>query len=285
MPAATLAPRTQPSNEREADTHGMVAASAGGIVAGDTTVGSIVLPAGGPWIIHGLWGMAVPQTATAAEFIGGHIRLSPSSGDLTPDPAPSRFPVPALGSFLGATHDVMHVPLNVYPVTFEASGKAAVDLIYGQDIACTVAPLLLAGIMFGKTIPVPTRDTFMDRVRTTVTVNTDSSVGTVTLAEKATRITKIAGILSQDGVLVTGEELLGFFRLDSDDIKMSPSQYPFSACFGAGIGALIPNSLAQVPHFIDVNIPVVGGARIDAFVKLTTAVTNPANVAIYIGYE
>lgn len=269
----------------EADTHAMTATGSGQTGAGEKTIGSIVLPAGGPWKIFGLWGQVVAATATAAEAVAGFIGLKSTAGDLDPNPAPVKFPVPPLGSFLGATQPVQVCPLNIWPINYDAPGKSAIDLIYTQSIAMTVAPIVAMGIIFGKTIPNARAFQFMDSVRTTVTTATQSTVGTITLAEKATRITWIGATIVQGGVITTAEELIGTFSLDSDDIKMPPADFPCAAAFGAGLGALIGNSNHIMPAMIPVNIPVAGGARIDCNIDLITAVTNGADVEIWIAYE
>lgn len=274
-----------PGTEGEADTHGMTARGAGGAAIGNTTIANIVLPAGGDWRIFGFWGQVVPATATAAEVIGGHISFQATAGDLTPDPSPTKFPIPAFGSFLGAAAPVQVSPLRVYPIDYVAPGKASIDLIYHTPVALTVAPQVAMGIIFGKTIPPLRPFVFMDGARTTVAGATPSAVGTLVLAEKASRITWISGIVAQDGVLVAGEELIGIFKLDSDDIKMTPAEYPLSAAIGAGLGTAIGSPAPIMPVWIPVSIPVKGGARIDCTVDLNTAITNAADVEIFVAYE
>jgi hypothetical protein len=267
-----------------ADSHGAVLAAAGGTAAGDTDLGDITLPAGGPWKIWGIWGHVVPATATPAELIGGHLRMQSKSGDMQPDPAPCKIPLPKQGSSLGATVDQSVSPLIVYPIDFDASGKAVIDLIYHQDIACTVAPQVVAGILFGKTIPEQKRFRFSDVVRTTLTAIGDTAVGTITLAEKASEIIGITCELTQDGVLTTAEELLGYFRLSSDDVNLAPAQFPPVACYGAGLGALIMSAAPPPVMPIPLSIPVIGGSRIDCFANLSTAVTNGAQASVTLWY-
>lgn len=270
----------------DSNTHALAQAAATVATVVKTTVGSaITMPAGGPWKIFWAWVQAVSQTATAAEAVSGVLEINATSGDLDPDPAPTNFPSPAFGSYLGAVHDVMVSPLLLQPIAFTAAGKATIELNFTNDIASTAAPIVAAGIIFGKDLPTPTRMRFTDRVRTTVTSASLTSVGTITLAEKASKITGLCGILNQDGVLTTAQELIGTFQLDSDDMKMTPGQYPFSAAMSAGLGATIANAVPVTPVWIPVNIPVRGGARIDCSVDLVTAVTNGANVDILIAYE
>jgi hypothetical protein len=267
------------------NTHSQLVAGAGGTAAGDTTIGQIVLPAGGPWIIHNVYGLLARVTATAGEMNGGTFRLQSASGDLKPNPAPSRFPLYESSSFLGATADVPMCPLAIFSTLYEASGKAAIDLIYRQETTVTVAPQLVLGILFGKAAPEIRPIVFSDMVRAAVTSAADTSVGTITISENASRITGIYAIALQDGVLTTAEELIGFIRLASDDVDLTPMQIPFAAAFGAGLGALINTPGAPSPSYIPLDIPVTGGARIQAFCDLNTAVTNGAEVAVYLSYE
>jgi hypothetical protein len=271
--------------ELEADSHGMCVAGAGSTAAGDTTIGSITLPAGGPWLIWGVWGTIARATATAGESVGGHFRLSCSSGDLTPNPAPSRFPTGIIPSFLGATADVVGSPTHLFDVEYIAAGKAIIDLIYNEPTTVTVATQVVLGILFGKTRPEVVPNVFIDRVRAAVVSGADTSVGTITISEKAAEIIAVGCSLAQDGVVTAGEELLGFFRLASDDVKMPPAQFPCAGGYSAGLGALINQGNVLAPLMIPVKIPVVGGARIDCFIDLNTAVTNAAEVEIFIAYR
>lgn len=271
--------------QQETNTHSSIVVAAGAAAAGDVAVGAITLPAGGPWLIHDIFCQVVSATATPAESIGGHFRFDPASGDLNPDPSPSRFPVFETGSSLGATVDQGCCPLNLFQTEWVGAGKAVINCIYHQAIAPTVAPQIVMGIMYGHTRPAIKPLLFSDVVRVAQIVAGDTAVGTITLAEKATRIIGVCGILSQDGVLTTAEELIGFFRLASDDIKLPPMQLPFNNVFGAGLGILI-NAAPQGPiKYIPVDIPVEGGARINAFVDLNTAVTNAADCEIFLAYE
>lgn len=264
----------------------MIVAGAASIAAGDTNLGTIELPQrdSGSWLIHKIFCQVVHPTATAAEAVGGDLRLSPAQGEVTPNPAPSRIPVFSAGSSLGATIDVSPCPLQIYDVEYTASGQARIDLIYNNAIAATVAAQVVAGIMFGDERPVATPFNFIDRVRTTVTAAADTAIGTITLSQNATAIVGILGILQQDGVLTTAEELIGFFRMASDDVKLVPAQYPFNTVFSAGLGALIKGGDQGQIHFIPTNIPVPKGARIDCFSDLSTAVTTAADVEIFIAY-
>lgn len=274
------------SPEFEADTHGMALAGVGlAAAAGDNPIGTITLPAGGPWLIFNVWALIAAQTPTAGESFGGHFRLNAIAGDLTPNPAPSRFPTGIAPSALGATIDSLPCPLHIFDVEYEAAGKAQLQFIYHEPTAVTVATNVVVGAIFGKTRPEPKPIHFMDVVRAQVTVTADTLVGTITISEKATEIVAIGATVSQDNVLTTVEGLLGFFRLGSDDVKLPPAQYPVSCAYAGGLGALINQSTLASPKMIPVVIPVVGGARVDCFIDLHTAVSNAAEVEIFIAYR
>lgn len=274
--------------ELVADTHGMVVTGAGPTAADTDQIisgAAITLPAGGPWTIFQVWCQGVLATATAAEKAGAFFRINATAGDLEPNPAPARFPVNPIGSFLGAVHDVPMCPLNLIDVEWKAPGKSTLEIIVQETTAVTVASQYVAGIIFGKTRPALKPFKFCDHVSAEITAAADTSIGTLTLAERATKIVAVCATIAQDGVLTTAEELTGFIRLASDDVKMPPMQLPLSAVFGAGLGATIANANYVKPVFIPVVIPVEGGARVDCFLDLNTAVTNAATVSVFIAYE
>lgn len=269
----------------EENTHSSIVTGAGSTAAGETTIGTITLPADGPWVITQAFGLIARAAATAAEFIGGYFRLSSSAGDIVPQPAPSKFPLVESGSFLGATADATRNQLQIYDVNYTAAGKSSVAMIFGQTIACTVAAQVVLGIIYGKERAEKKPIVWSDSARTTATTTAATSIGTITLSQNASRITGICAILSQDGVMVAGEELIGYIYLTSDDADLVPAQYPTISAFGAGLGALIQNNGNSPVNFIPVDIPVPAGARINAYCVLNTAVTNGADIEVFLAYE
>ena len=267
------------------NTHIQLVAGAGQTAAGEALIGAITLPAGGPWIVHHFFGLIARATATAGELNGGTMRIESASGDTVPNPAPSNFPLYESGSFLGASVALPITPLALYPVHYEAAGKATLNMRYRQETAVTVAPQLVMGIMFGKERPVETPFRFCDFMRVQTNAAVDTAVGTITISENATRITGVCAIAIQDGVLTTAEELIGFARLASDDVDLTPMQVPLNHCYGAGLGGIIGSDSIPPMKFLPMDIPVKGGARINGFIDLNTALTNAAEVAIYLTYE
>lgn len=267
-------------------THGNVVQAAGATTVAETLIGLIELPARGePWTLHNIMGQVCQSVADVALATGGVVRMESLSGDIEPDPGPSRWPVYSQGSHLGATVGANSCALHKYNINLKAAGKANLNLNSINAIAQTTAPRWTAGISYGPTIPENRPAKFCDRVRATQATVVRTQVGTIALSEKATRIVGIFGSLKQSGVLVTAEELTGFFDLVSDDVALSPSQWMFNEVSGAGVGALIQGAPALAPTVHVVDIPVVGGADIDVFVTLGVAVTNPANVDIFLLYE
>ena len=242
------------------------------------------MPAGGPWTIFQIWGQVVGDTPAEGDGIFAHMRLNCPSGDVVPNPQPSRFPLTPSPSYLGATGNAFSSPLKLWDVEYKAPGKSTIELIIQQEVAVGTAPIGAMGIIFGKNRPSAKPITFIDRVAAQITVATVAAVGTITLSENAKLITHVGGVLGHDNVLTAAEQLIGIFTLASDDIVFPPSEYPFQAAFSGGEGALVGNEGYCVPVMIPVNIPVVGGARVDCSVDLQLAQTNAASVSVFIAY-
>lgn len=265
-------------------THGQILVGAGATTAVRTSLGNITLPAGGPWKIFKVHASVVRATATAGEMNGGFFDLAALSGDVKPNMLPAQFPVYESGSSLGATLDQPVCPTHMFDVDWDAEGKAIIEIGYTQDTTVTVAPQIVAGILFGDKRPDVMIPQHSVRARAAVTAAADTAVATITLPEGATRIVGILGVLVQDGVLTTAEELTGFWRLTSDDFDLTPAQFPFANVYGAGLGALIQGAQGMFNGPIPVDIEVVGGSRINVFVDLNTAVTNAAQVDVYLQF-
>ena len=266
--------------------HAMVASGAGQAAAGESALGAaLVLPAGGPWLIKQIWAQVVPATALAAEQTGGSFRFDVDSGDWSPNPAPSRFPVLCNTSSLGALINVPSCPLKLWDVEWVAAGKSQVQVRVTNDILITTAPQWVAGMIFAAEEPVYDKIKFADTVRGTIQAAALTAIGTITLSEGAEKIVGFSATLSQNGVLIAGEELIGFATLTSDDISMPPMQLPFNNAFGAGLGATISAADQGPITMVPLDIPVIGGARINCAVDLNTAVTNAADVAFTVYYR
>jgi len=268
-------------------THAIARQGAAGTAAlAITQIGAnIEFPAGGPWTVFGLWAQVVKDTAAAAESLAGSLIIDALSGDLDPNPAPGKFPVPGLPSLSGANHGLSTVPLTIWPVNWSAAGKAVISLSYEQQLAQAAAAQVACGVLFGEERPVAKPIVYCDSTYGTQTAVAETAVGTITLSTRASRITGIFADISVDGAWTVDEAFIGIVRLASADVDLPPAQYPlaraYSACDGTPVGAWHE----QVFSFIPVDIPVVGGARIDTYIDLGLAVTNPVTVRIYLTYE
>ncbi len=267
------------------NTKAMSVAAAGQTGAGIKNIGTVTLPAGGPWNIVYAWALAVHATLTAAEYCGGSAIFTASSGDVTPNMSPCKIPTPLAGSVLNTTASMQFSKLSIMPLNLVASGKAVIVIDYDQFAAITVAPQVVAGLIFGNDVIESEMPANYDQVDLSVAAFAKTSIGTITIAETANKIVSITAIMANDGVLVTQQELLGFITLESDDVKIVPGQFPISGAYSAGIGATIGNPVAMAPVIIPVDIPVIGGARVDISADLNTALTNGAIINVILGYN
>lgn len=245
----------------------------------------IVMPADGPWTIFSLWGQVVKGAGAHSEGAGGQLIIDSVSGDLTPDPAPGKYPLIGTPAALGGNFPAVAVPLNIWSVRLEAAGKASLRLFYVNQLASTVACEVACGIIFGKEVPEARPLVFCDSVYSAFASTAEQSIGTITLAEKATRIVGILADLNHGDAITTAEETMATIRLASDDIKMPPAQYPCCRAFDAADGTPVGACSIPKADFIPVDIPVEGGARINVYATTSISVTGNAEVLVYIAYE
>lgn len=268
-------------------THALARFGTGAATAATKTqIGAdITLPAGGPWLIFGLWGQVVKVTAVASEGSGGQLIVDSLSGDIDPDPAPGKYPLIGNPQCSAAHFSMAALPLNIWPVTWLAHGKAVIKLSYLNQLAITAGSSVAAGIIFGENRPVARPLVFCDSVYSAFASATEQSIGTITLAEKATRIVGILADLTHGDALTAAEPTLATIRLASDDIKLPPAAYPCARCFDSGDGTVEGETAAPRMDFIPVDIPVEGGARINVYATTSQSVTGNAEVLVYIAYE
>lgn len=268
-------------------THGQLVRGTGGTAAGSRTqIGSsITLPAGGPWLIHGVWIQAVQDTAVLSEAINGNLIVDARSGDINPDPAPGRYPANGMSSQASANFGIHAAPLNIFDVNWLAAGKAVIDLSFENLSGNASAPVVAAGIIYGDSIPEKKPLVFCDGVGATLTANTEASIGSITLAEKATKIVGIMATAMKDGAITVDEAMLATIRLDSSDVKFTPGEFPCGQAYNAADGTAVGGSALPQNQFITLDMPVIGGSIINIFGTLANAVTAGLDVTVYIAYE
>jgi len=268
-------------------THAFARTGTGGTAAAaKTQIGAdITMPAGGPWIIHDLWGQVVKRTTVPSEGTGGQLIVDSLSGDITPDPAPAKYPMIGNPQTSSANVSIAAVPLDLRKVVWQAAGKASLKLSYQNQLAITTGSITLAGIIFSEAIPEIRPLMFCDGVQGAFASATEQLLGTITISEKATRIVGIMADLNKGDALTVAEEVAATIRLSSDDVKMPPAEYPCNRAFDAGDGTVAGSTAAPQSQFIPVDIPVIGGSRINVFATTTASVTGNAEVQVFIAYE
>ncbi len=268
-------------------THAFIRTGTGGTNAGDVTlIGSnITLPAGGPWLIHNLWSQVAKISTVPSEGTGGILRMNAVSGDLTPDPAPGNYPMIGSPASQSANSPLTAVPLNLMDIESSGSGKAVISLSYVNDLAITTGSAVAAGIIFGDGRPEKRPLMFVDRVQGAFASAAEQTIGSITLAEKATRIIGIMADCNKGDAVTAGEAAMVTIRIDSNDNKISPLQLPCNRAFNASDGTHVGGSSVAQSQFIPVDIPVIGGSILDIFATSTVSVTGNVEVAVYIAYE
>jgi len=268
-------------------THALAVTGAGGTTALARTIigAAVTFPAGGPWTIQYVWGQVAKVTTVPSEGSGGALEIVSPSGDITPSPSPGLWPMIGNPQTSSANANVAAMPLNLWELDLLASGKSTMSFYYIQQLAITTASHCAAGVIFGTDRPQIRPARFCDRVQASWASTAEQTVGTITLAEKATRITGILADLNKGDALTTAEHVMATIRLDSPDIMLPPAQYPCSRCYDAGDGTVEGETAQPQSQFIPVDIPVEGGARITCHATSTISVTANCDINIYVAYE
>lgn len=268
-------------------THGLAVLGVGPTAANTPLqVGAtLLMPAGGPWIIHSIWSQIIHDVPTAAEGISGSLLFRSVAGDIQPDPAPGIYPLVGPGGTVGAHMETVDVPLNLFRTNWTAAGKAQIRFDINLDVAVTVAPQVAAGVIFGDAEPESRPLTFVDQIDVAFAGGAEGAIGNITISEKATRIVGILGILSKVTAVTASEGMIGTFRLASNDIQMPPAAFPFNNAISGGLGTIVGQMGPKPISFIPVDIPVIGGSVISCFVTTQTAITANVNARVYLAYE
>lgn len=273
-------------------THAQGVAGAGATTAGtEVTVGTITLPRPGPWNIWGIYFTVAGGTPTTAEENMEFVRVNDLNGDLTPNPTPLTFPTLAQSAIAGDGQIASTNAWQYKPVNYSAAGGA--QLRFHSDVATTltVANRCAYGVFYGSK---PSAFDVMSglpiyqhcqRVEGTADTNAETSLGTITLSEKARLITALAVNVNM-ATSAEADEISGLFRIQSDDVNLTPNIYPFSHVTSAPLdpAEAILMTEQQIPKFIPVHIPVPQGAQIEFLTDLDQDVGTAAIAEAYVGY-
>lgn len=268
-------------------THGIIRTGAGGTAAdARSQIGAnIILPAGGPWIIHGLYGQVAKISTIPDQGAGGIIELNSVAGDLEPNPAPANFPLIGPCVSESANAAISAQPLQIWPVNYTAPGKSSLQLLYTQDQAITTASIVIAGILFGEEVPVPRPSPFCATIAAEFASATEQNFGTITLSENASRLVGIIADLNKADAATAGEAIAATVRLASDSMTLQPAQYPCNRIFNASDGTAVGQASTPLSQIIPLDIPVIGGAIITVFGTTTVSVTGNASIRVFLFYE
>lgn len=251
-----------------------------------TQIGAdIVMPAGGPWIIHNLWAQVAKVTTIPDQGTGGDLIIETLAGDFDPNPTPGVFPLIGSPANPSANDGIAPVPLNLWDVGWTAQGKASFKLSYRQELAITTASVVACGVIFGENRPERVPIKFCQVKRASFASATEQDLGEIQLSEGATRITGFLFSCQKGDAVTIAEPMVVTIRLASDDIEFPPSRYPCNVAFNAADGTPVGAQTMPMSQFIPVDIPVIGGARVNIFATSTQSVTGNIDISAYVAYE
>jgi hypothetical protein len=123
--------------------------------------------------------------------------------------------------------------------------------------------------------------TYFDCTDATASGDTvETKIGTITLSAKAKRIIGVWAYACAGATMTIAEVQTGICRLDSSDISLAPFKFPLDQ-----ITLLTSGAVALPTHIIPVSVPVVGMAKVDAFVTMDMAQTGALKCRVGILYE
>lgn len=247
---------------------------------------NIIMPSGGPWLISGIYSYSPTHDVGNNAAVSTSLFVNSVSGDITPDPAPGMYPSTFLHTTGTSLSPLTVVPLVIFPVRWIAPSKSIISLSMKNLGTFSLRSHVLAGIIFDKQPIQPRPFTFSAVVAGKSIDSSEILLGTITLSAKSKRITGIYGqvVFTQHPNIAVS--LSGFFRLSSDDVDISPAEYP--ASFATNEYQVTPAGRASMPPsiFIPVDIPVTSGARINIFRTLSTNSSGKEIFStLFIGYE
>ena len=268
-------------------THGIGRMGPGSQILNDEVqIGSnITLPAGGPWLIYNMWSQSILTNSNGYRSVNGYIHLDSISGDITPDPAPGKFPLIPHFMTTSAWGYTDFDVINIFKTRLLAPGKSVIALSHISKVTIPDAPAISVGILFDKQVPIKRYSPWTDYVAADLSSNVETYIGTITMSEAAKRLTSIYCEVFPVDSITADDYVLATFRLDSDDIEITPAIFPSFAAWALFTGG--NQSYAQARHIepIHLNIPVLGGARINVFATLANATTSNVLAACHLTYE
>lgn len=111
----------------------------------------------------------------------------------------------------------------------------------------------------------------------------ETDLGDITISAKSQgRIVGVWGTVAKEEATLK-EGTLGFFRLASDDVDISPAKFP--AVIGGGGTTSTADAVQMMPFIIPVDIPAAPKAVIQCYMVLTIAQSATCRGAVGLIYE
>lgn len=267
--------------------HGIIRFQAiAAVTTGEVNIGTpVVFPSDGPWFIHGVWCTVAYADATQSIPVCGNFIVDTVAGDIQPDPAPAQFPVLANPFGFNRNASYTLIETNIHSVAWAAPGKAQVQLKFDPDLTFPANFNLLAGILFGRTQPTPQPIVWSAGVVGQVASTAETIIGTVQLAESAERITGLFTSALQGDAYNAQQTTLIHIRLESDDKRLQPAQFPCMLQSIGGTATAAGGQTMPALNWIPLDIPVIGGTRITIYATDHTFTTNNPTIKAHIAYR
>lgn len=245
----------------------------------------IILPADGPWIVHHIHGSLQKADGTGKTATPGFFQIDSVEGAMNPDPAPGQFPFVYQSAENSAGGAANPVPLVLIPVQWEVAGKGTLRLNAEMATSAGTTLTAIAGIMFGRERPIEQPIIFSAMVTGRATETGETFIGTIQLSERATEITHLYPDFALEGPPVNDFPNTVSIRLDSDDVDLTPAQFPCVRQYAPRVDAQSGSPAIPELKYYPVKIPVEKGARINVFATIYEGSPEDINVTLFIGYK
>jgi hypothetical protein len=245
----------------------------------------IVLPANGPWVIHGIWGIPAWINPSGENPILGSIGIQSITGDLDPDPTPALFPHPVQQVNTINAQGLLPTPVQIHPTSFKAPGSSQIQMVAEFDGPAGVNNIrFMGGILFSANPPrvLPIQRTAM--LFAQVTSAAEIALGIIQLPESADLLISYSAQAAWLLPPAANEPLLGFIRMQSDDERLQPAEFPLSfGLMGRTTAAPINDALPPVLT-VPLETKVLPGSRISVFCTFPTWTATTINVKFFLNY-
>ena len=248
-------------------------------------MGTLTLPAGGPWIIHHVYGQIIKVSNTDPDTIVATFYFQPAAGDFSPNPTPSFFPFDTTGKASASAVNMPQSTISLFPVFWTAPGSAQLEVFTAQRATSPGNLTGTIGILYSARAPQQTFPTKYAQLDSTINSTNEEQLGTIQLAQSSRRLLGIHGHMEQEDEIRDDDIAVGTIRLDSADLALSPLSFPFQTIYGPAPTASFQAIQNGAPFFIPLDIPVPKGARIDVFTTWADHFTVQQMQQVYLAYE